>query len=148
MITSNHRQHALERLEATAFLMSADKNRYKGLFQDLENEYLKDQDNYPRNLNQAYSLLVNWKAPTYVRGSPAGTHNGDVFTQGNQATGSSSSQPSLEHNATPLHLLMWMLDRLAVITAKRLVMKWMLVQSLPLMALVPLVLLKPLEPNC
>ena len=95
MITSDHHQQALEtRLEATAFLMPADKNRYEGLFQDLENEYLKDQDNYPRNLNQAYSLLINWKDPTYVCGPPAGAHDGVIFTQGTQATESSSSQHS------------------------------------------------------
>ena len=82
--------------------MLADKNRYKGLLQDLENKYLKDQDNYPRNLNQAYSLLVNWKVPTYVHGPPAGTHDSVVFTQGTKATGSSSPQPSSEHNATTL----------------------------------------------
>ena len=77
--------------------MLADKNRHKGFFQDLENEYLKDQDNYPRTLNQAYSLLVNWKAPTYIRSPPAGAHDGVIFTQGNQSTG---SQPSSEHSTT------------------------------------------------
>ena len=50
-ITSDHCREAMERLDATAFLMLANKNRYEGLFHDLENEYLKDQDNYPRTLN-------------------------------------------------------------------------------------------------
>ena len=77
--------------------MSADKNRYKGLFQDLENEYLKDQDNYLRTINQAYSLLVNWKAPTYIRGPPAGSNDGVIFTQGNQSV---ASQPSSKHGTT------------------------------------------------
>ena len=65
-VTDNHCRQALEQLEVTTFLMSANKSRYEGLFQDLENKFLKDQDNYPRTLNQAYSLLVNWKPPTYT----------------------------------------------------------------------------------
>jgi len=83
-LTADHCQEALDRQDAVAFLMSADRNRYEGLLQDLENEYLKDQDNYPRSLHQAYSLLVNWKAPTYIRGTPTGAHDGVVFTQGVQ----------------------------------------------------------------
>ena len=77
--------------------MLADKNRYEGLFQDLKNEYLKDQDSYLRTLNQTYSLLVNWKAPTYVCGLPAGAHDSIIFTQGNPSTG---SQLSSEHGTT------------------------------------------------
>jgi hypothetical protein len=52
---------ANERSIAVAFINKADKTRYGRLIEDLRNNYLMGQDNYPKNLNQAYNLLVNWQ---------------------------------------------------------------------------------------
>jgi hypothetical protein len=133
-LTPDNYQEALERQDVVAFLMAADKNRYEGLLQDLENEYLKEQDNYPRNLNQAYSLLVNWKPPTYVRGTPAGTHDGVVFAQGIQ--GHNATAPGNADNGQAIC---------------RYCKESMTVENSPLNSLanVPLVILPmPQEPNC
>jgi hypothetical protein len=54
---------AKERSVAVAFINKADQSRYGRLLEDLRNNYLMGQDNYPRNLNQAYNLLVNTLGP-------------------------------------------------------------------------------------
>jgi hypothetical protein len=46
---------------AVAFLLGSDRNRYGKLLEDLENDYTQGQDNYPKTVTAAYSLLTNWK---------------------------------------------------------------------------------------
>ena len=85
-IMEAHHHEASECLEAIAFLMASDKACYEGSFHDLENEYLKDQDNYLWTLNQAYSLIVNWKQPISNCTPQTGSQDGIVLTQqGNHA---------------------------------------------------------------
>ena len=57
-IVQEHHVKAIRQFEVTAFLMSTDSVCYAGLHQDLKNKFLKDQDNYHKNLNQVYSLIV------------------------------------------------------------------------------------------
>jgi Zinc knuckle len=52
---------AREQFIAVMFMLGADRGRYGKLIVDLENQYLQGQDNYPRNLNAAYNLLLNYK---------------------------------------------------------------------------------------
>ena len=46
---------------AIAFLMGADRVQYGGLLAELENDYLKGSDQYPKTMVAAYNLLVNYK---------------------------------------------------------------------------------------
>ena len=43
------------------FLMGADRNRYGKLLENMENDYTQKQDRYPKTVNDAYSLMLNWK---------------------------------------------------------------------------------------
>jgi hypothetical protein len=71
---------ANERSVAIAFISNADKTRYGRLIEDLHNNYLMGQDNYPRTLNQAYNLLVNWQQdPRNMIQYGAGPNDGIVF---------------------------------------------------------------------
>jgi hypothetical protein len=40
LITASHREQAVENYLAVAFILGADKNRYRQLIKDLENSYL------------------------------------------------------------------------------------------------------------
>jgi hypothetical protein len=46
---------------ATAFLKGADKTRYGKLIEDTRNSFLQGNNNFPRTVQLAYNLLVNWR---------------------------------------------------------------------------------------
>jgi hypothetical protein len=46
---------------AMTFLNRADRRRYGALWADLENQFARDNDQYPADLTEAYSMLVNYK---------------------------------------------------------------------------------------
>ena len=47
---------------AVAFIMlSSDKARFGRMLENLENDYLQGQNNYPTSITAAYNLLTNWK---------------------------------------------------------------------------------------
>eukprot|EP00978_Attheya_sp_CCMP212_P025730 scaffold83313_cov41-Attheya_sp.AAC.1 len=46
---------------ATAFLKGADKIRYGKLIEDTRNSFLQGNNNFPRTVQLAYNLLVNWR---------------------------------------------------------------------------------------
>jgi hypothetical protein len=48
----------------TAFLKGADPRRYSALWSDLANQKTRGNDQYPPDLTAAYSLLVNYCAPS------------------------------------------------------------------------------------
>jgi hypothetical protein len=56
---------------AVAFLLNADRTRYASMLHDLENNYLRGQDNYPKMVTAAYNVLTNWKQDprSMMRGS-------------------------------------------------------------------------------
>jgi hypothetical protein len=78
--TPEQYNEATERSIAIAFINRADRTRYGRLLEDLRNNYLMGQDNYPRSLNQAYNLLVNWQQdPRNMIHYGAGPNDGVVF---------------------------------------------------------------------
>ena len=46
---------------ACAFVINSDLRRYRRLIEELENDYKKGNDNYPRNMVKAYQLLNEYK---------------------------------------------------------------------------------------
>lgn len=46
---------------AVAFLCGAHEKRFQGMLNSLENQFLMGQDNYPKTLMEAYSLMAGWK---------------------------------------------------------------------------------------
>jgi Zinc knuckle len=60
-VNATHRQEATERYFAVAFLLGSDCVRFGKLIEDLENSHLHGQNNYPKTVQDAYTLLVNWK---------------------------------------------------------------------------------------
>ena len=56
---------------AIAFTLGADKTRYGTLIDELANQYAMGKDQYPADLNAAYSALVSYKSPTNTRAAPA-----------------------------------------------------------------------------
>jgi hypothetical protein len=73
-----------EVIEATLYLDNANTARYGTLMKELENDFLKNQDNFPRNLVSTQKLLLNYKGagskPTPSKG-PAGSDGGVMFAQ-------------------------------------------------------------------
>ena len=53
-----------ENVQAIMFLRQACAARYSEINRDLENDFLKDKDNYPSNITGAYNMLINWKQHT------------------------------------------------------------------------------------
>jgi Zinc knuckle len=60
-VTVLHQTEATERYFAVAFLLGSDRVRFGKLIEDLENSHLQGQNNYPKTVQDAYTLLVNWK---------------------------------------------------------------------------------------
>eukprot|EP00978_Attheya_sp_CCMP212_P010678 scaffold25993_cov57-Attheya_sp.AAC.2 len=54
-------KEAREQCLAMSFLARSDRNWYGQKIEDLENDFLQGQDNYPKTVSTAYSLLINWK---------------------------------------------------------------------------------------
>lgn len=46
------------------FINSVDKARYRNVFTDLENSFVKGNDGYPKNTTGAYNMLANWMKTT------------------------------------------------------------------------------------
>ena len=51
----------LERFTAVAFLIGADCAPCGRLVENMENDFLQGQNNYPKTVSGAYHLLTNWK---------------------------------------------------------------------------------------
>jgi hypothetical protein len=75
--TENHRNRARERILdkkiAYGLLVRADRNRYGKLIEEVENSFLKGNNDYPNTPLEAYNLLVNYKNfNLHKRGAPEG----------------------------------------------------------------------------
>eukprot|EP00978_Attheya_sp_CCMP212_P038031 scaffold184587_cov28-Attheya_sp.AAC.1 len=55
------RQAARQHYLAVAFIFNSDRNRFGRLLENLENDYLLGDDNYPKSLTSAYNLLTNFR---------------------------------------------------------------------------------------
>ena len=63
---------ARERTLATTFLHNSDHVRYAPLIADLNNQYIRGNDQFPCDLTTAYSLIVNYNPPiTTARHQPS-----------------------------------------------------------------------------
>ena len=54
-------KEAQGRYLAVAFVLGGDRQRYGRLIENMENDYLQGQNNYPSTITTAYNLLTNWK---------------------------------------------------------------------------------------
>jgi hypothetical protein len=71
-----------EVVEATMYLDSANKTRYGNLMKDLENDYLKDRDNFPRDIVGTQNLLLNYKGAEVPNpGRTQSSNDGVLFAQ-------------------------------------------------------------------
>jgi hypothetical protein len=52
---------AKEQHLACCFILQSDKARFGKLIEDTENSFTQKDDKWPKNMNDAYSLLVHWK---------------------------------------------------------------------------------------
>jgi hypothetical protein len=52
---------------AMAFLRGADPRRYSSLWSDLANQQTRGNDQYPKDLTSAYSMIVNYHTPVPIR---------------------------------------------------------------------------------
>lgn len=62
---------------AMAFLAGADPARYNSLRSDLANQQIRGNDQYPKDMTSAYSLLVNYHGPTTSRNGHQNLTNND-----------------------------------------------------------------------
>ena len=70
---------ARDRTIAIAYIRGADTSRYGTLIRELGNRYARGKDEYPSDLNDAYSALVDYSMPTNTGGS-RGWKNGGAST--------------------------------------------------------------------
>jgi Zinc knuckle len=74
-------KEAQDQYLAVAFVLSADRNRFGKLVEDMENDYLQGRDNFPKSLTAAYNLLTNWKQdPRYAMRYIGPANDGVSFT--------------------------------------------------------------------
>jgi hypothetical protein len=79
---------AKEKYLACAFILGADKTRYGRLLEDLENSFTQGSDKFPKNMMNAYNVLVNWKQnpQNYLRVVDGSTDGAMFVTDGIQST--------------------------------------------------------------
>ena len=59
---------AKEKYQAMCFLLSADKERFGKLIQDLKNTYSRGYDKLPSNLTEGRNILIMWKQDAWNTG--------------------------------------------------------------------------------
>jgi hypothetical protein len=74
------KKEAQEEYLAAAFLLNSDRARYASLLQNLENDHLQGQDNYPKTITAAYNVLTNWKQDPRNISRPGDANDGVSFT--------------------------------------------------------------------
>jgi hypothetical protein len=55
------RERIVEKKVAYGILIRVDRGRFGKLIEEMENDFLKGNDNYPKTPTEAYNLLVNYK---------------------------------------------------------------------------------------
>ena len=70
---------ARNRSLALSFLKRADKVRYGSLWTELENQYTRGTDQYPKDLTAAYNMLLNYRRQHNGSNRRHGTHIQDEF---------------------------------------------------------------------
>ena len=69
-----------------AFICGADPTRYGALIADLTNQYNKGKDEYPKDITAAYSMIVNYRAPTNAIARNRGSDASNNTTNNHQGT--------------------------------------------------------------
>jgi Reverse transcriptase (RNA-dependent DNA polymerase) len=92
---SSRNQHV-----AIMFLNRSDRRRYGTLWADLENQFARGNNQYPTDLTEAYSLLVNYKPPFPIRAKDSDkqiivpkTSNDSVYSEMTGTTLLGSTEP-------------------------------------------------------
>ena len=104
---------------AMALIRGADPSRFGTLIAELSNQYARGRNEYPTDLNSAYSLLVNYRTPANTRPrnstgndnatnqranqtSPAAEESAMTFTQqSNAAAGGQGTNNSIQSSTDP-----------------------------------------------
>ena len=82
---------------AVAFMLGSDKARFGRLLENLENDYLQGQNNYPTSITAAYNLLTNWKQdPRNLIRTSGPVSNGVLFTNVDGEHGEQDIEVSLK----------------------------------------------------
>ena len=92
-----------EKYLAMLFFLGADRARYGRLIEKTENDFLQGTDNYPKTLNEAYTLILCWKQdPRNLIKVIGGTAGGMTFGQaGQEIEGEEEEAATLTNNGTP-----------------------------------------------
>lgn len=72
------KERIIDKKIAYGLLVQADRNRYGKLIEEVENSYLKGNNDYPSTPTEAYNLLVNYKNHNFDkhwRARPSGVHD-------------------------------------------------------------------------
>ena len=64
-----------------AILFAADPTRYKKLLQDLQNDYIKENNKYPRDVTEAYNMLNHYVRVAHQRQQYYNDSEGVAFAQ-------------------------------------------------------------------
>jgi hypothetical protein len=64
-----------------AFFLGADRTRYGRLIENTEHAFLQKDDRYPKTLQDAYSLITNYKEDPRNQASPSISNEGVMFVQ-------------------------------------------------------------------
>ena len=93
---------ARDKYLAAAFLAGADINRYGGLFETLENDYLRgDKACYPTDVNKAYKLITNFKSDPRNISRRLEDHSQDglAFVQSGESQRADYARTGFNHQA-------------------------------------------------
>jgi hypothetical protein len=88
------KKEAQEEYPAAAFLLNSDRPRYASLLQDLENDHLQGQDNYPKTITAAYNMLTNWKQDPRSITRLGDANDGVSFTNVDMEVAGTVEEPS------------------------------------------------------
>lgn len=69
-------EEARDAYEAMIYLCSLNRDRYQGMMDELTNVYLRDRDDYPKNLVAAHKMVVEWRGSS--RRTDGGRNNNGV----------------------------------------------------------------------
>jgi hypothetical protein len=89
-----------ERYLAVPMLSAADNSRYSKLNEELENDYTKGSNHYPKTVTEAYNLIVNYRQ-TRPSGRVYNNAEGIAFANVESAKPSRPQASSTRHEAPP-----------------------------------------------
>ncbi len=94
------KDYAKQAYLACAFLLVSDRNQYGKLMEDLGNNFIQGQDQYPKTNIGAYNLLVHWKQNPQNLMRAFGTTTGDGIAFANVGKEDMSHWQTLEQRRT------------------------------------------------